>query len=99
MLVTVTNGQASIMTSDGVLHQVECELLTDADMVLQARYHQWARSQEYRRSLVCRRCKEAMETETDWNREEDTWEILTVCSCRAMYGKLPCSRLPLPTEN
>lgn len=91
MHVSVTNGQASIVGADGVLHLVPYEPLTDADMLLQARYHLWARKHEYRRSLICRRCKTPMETDTKASEEAQTWELLTVCSCRAIYGKIPLS--------
>lgn len=75
------------------MHTVPFEPLGDKDMLLQARYHLWTRKNDYRRSFVCRRCKEPMETDTQANEEEGTWEMLTACACRALYGKIPLSTL------
>lgn len=91
MLVVTSNGQATICSPDGVLHTVPYEPLSDADMLLQARYHLWARTNEYRRELVCRRCKEKLETDTAVDEKEKAWQFLTVCSCRALYGTIPLS--------
>lgn len=99
MHVSVNQGNAIIIGPDGVIHNVPYEPLSDADMVLQARYHQWLHRQDYRRTLICQRCKEPMEADTALNEEQGTWELLTVCSCRALYGKVALSKLPSPTES
>jgi hypothetical protein len=93
VLVSVAGESLTVMSSDNALHTLPFEPLTDKDMILQARYHLWTRAHEYRRMFVCRRCKEPMETETQANDEDQTWELLTVCSCRALYGKIPLSAL------
>jgi hypothetical protein len=93
MLTITSNGQASIVTDDGVLHQVAYEPLDERAMILQAKYHLWIRKHDYRRQFVCMRCKEAMESQTTANEEEGTWELLTVCACRALYGTIPLSTL------
>jgi hypothetical protein len=89
MLVTTAADTATILASDGTLHTVPYEALTYADMQLQARYHKFVRGKQYRRELVCRRCKEDMMVESDINEEERTWMLLMVCRCRALYGKIP----------
>lgn len=87
------------MMQDGELHQVPYTALGKADMLLQAEYHKWVRSQDYRRELVCRLCKEPMEVESGLNDLEGSWELLMVCRCRALYGKISLSDIASRTTN
>lgn len=96
MLVRVSNGQATIQAPDGVIHQVPYEPLDEAAMVLQARYHQFIRAHAWRRKLHCARCQQEMEPDQWLNETDDSWEVLMVCQCRAIYGKLALSKLPSP---
>ena len=87
MHVTVNNGFATIMAPDGIIYTVPYEPLSDQEMLLQARYHLWLRGNAYRRTVTCKRCKSVMEADTQANNEEQSWELLMVCQCRAIYGK------------
>lgn len=99
MLVKTDGGTASIMMADGQLHQVPYTALGKADMLLQAEYHKWIRSQDYRRELVCRLCREPMDVESDLKDLEGSWELLMVCRCRALYGKISLSDIASRTTN
>lgn len=88
MLVSTSNGIATVVTPSGEMHSIPFEPLSERDMFLQARYHLWQRANDYRREFVCGRCREAMETDTQANEDTQTWELLTVCSCRALYGMI-----------
>ena len=69
------------------------EPLSEADMVVQARYHLFLRAHDYRRELVCRECREPMTSDTQTNEDDQSWEVMTRCSCRAIYGKIGLRRL------
>lgn len=99
MNVVTSNGIATIMLADGVMHSVPYTALGRADMLLQAKYHHWAREHEYRRALVCRRCKEDFDVESNVNEEDQAWELLMVCTCRAMYGKVSLSDIASAMTN
>jgi hypothetical protein len=94
MIVRVADNIATITTPDGALHRVPFEAIDEPGMILQARYHQFLRGHQWRRKLRCARCNEDMEPEQALNDEDQTWELLMVCRCRAIYGKIPLSKLP-----
>lgn len=96
MIVRVSDGTATITGPDNVMHQVPYEPLDERAMMLQARYHQFIRGHRWRRKLACNHCKETLEPDQWLNEEDGTWELLMVCACRALYGKLLLSKLPLP---
>lgn len=97
MLVRTADGKATIHAPDGTIHRLLYEPLDEAAMILQARYHQFIRGKHWRRAFRCHRCGEHLEPDQWLDEEGGTWELLMVCSCRAIYGKLELSKLPLPT--
>lgn len=88
MHVTVTPDTITLLTPEGVLQTLPRDPLTEAEMLLQARYHLWLRKHEYRRTLVCRRCRQEMTSDTQMNEDNQTWAMLSHCQCRAIYGTI-----------
>lgn len=95
MLVNVDAGTVTLFNPEGVMLTLPYEPLDEKAMMLQAQYHLFLRHHDYRRELVCRRCKKAMAADTNVNHEEQAWEMMAHCECRALYGKVPMSRVPL----
>src|SRR5688572_29993860 len=93
MLVNAALGTVMLTMDDGSLVTLPYEPLSEAEMLLQARYHLFLRSHEYRRELVCCRCKTSMVSDNQANEGDQTWEILSRCQCRAIYGTIPLHRI------
>lgn len=89
--MTVNQGTVILADKDGLLVTLPFESLSDAETLLQARYHLFLQRLEYRREFYCRRCQQRMESENHANSEDQSWEILTYCGCRALHGKIPLS--------
>lgn len=95
MLVNVNAGTVSLFSDDGLLVSLPFEPLDEKAMLLQAQYHLFLRHHRYRRELVCRRCRETMIADNGVHDEDQAWEVLARCACRAMYGKVAMSHVPL----
>lgn len=94
MLVNVDTGTVSLFTPDGLLVTLPYEPLDERAMVVQAQYHLFLRHHQLRRELICKHCKTKMEAENTVNEEEQAWEMLARCECRALYGKVTMARVP-----
>lgn len=95
MLVNVDAGTVSLFNEEGLMLTLPYEPLDDKAMTLQALYHLFLRHHDYRRELVCRRCKMPMIADTNVDHEAQAWELMARCECRAMYGKVPMRSVPL----
>lgn len=95
MLINVDAGTVSLFNDEGLMLTLPYEPLDEKAMTLQAQYHLFLRHHEYRRELVCRRCKTKMEADTNVDDEQQAWELMARCECRAIYGKVAMARVPL----
>lgn len=97
MLIDVATGTVVLQDGEGMFRTLPYEPLSEKDMVIQAKYHLFIRRNDYRRDLVCRECRQPMTSDTQKNEDDDTWEFLSHCSCRAIYGSIDLRRLSAMT--